>query len=337
MKKAVLLNDTSYENHHGCDIVIENIKKNLRERNIDLIATNPIGKNWQKNSFFMKALSICDIILVNGEGTIHHNSSYALSLLKIVEYTKKPTVLMNMTYQENSQQFANLVQRFTKVYVRESMSQAELKKFNIDAKVVPDMTFASSYDIVKKRDQEICITDSHDIRLSEKLYDTALRQHFVFLPILAPYVKYSNSKTLFKKIKYAFIMKFGAFLKSFIPLRYSYLRYIYVLPKNQFIEKVGKCELVFTARFHALCVAIQTMTPFLILKSNTHKIEGLLKDVGLTQERIIEKSRFEEILANIASDKKKYVFGEEEKNKIQQYLVCAKNSISDMFDEISTL
>lgn len=337
MKKAVLLNDTSYENHHGCTIVMENIQKNLQQRNIELIAINPIGKDWKKNPLFMKALSECDIVLVNAEGTIHHDSPYALSLLKIVEYTKKPTVLMNMTYQENSQQFANLVQCFTKIYVRESMSQAELTKFGINSKVVPDMTFASSYEIAKERNHEICITDSHDIKISERLYRAAANQQFLFLPILAPYAKYSSIKGLFKKIKYAFIMKFGKLFNKFFSLRYSYLRYLHVLPKKKFIEKVADCDLLVTARFHALCIAIQTMTPFLIFKSNTHKIEGLLQDVHLTQERIVDIALLEKIDKDTIVNEKKFAFSEAEKSKIQQYLMHAKDSISHMFDEIAML
>lgn len=334
MKKAVLLNDTSYENHHGCNIVINNIKKNLHQRGINLIETNPIGVDWQKNSSFLKALTICDIVIVNAEGTIHHNSPYALSLLNIVNFTQKPTILMNMTYQNNSQNFAELVQRFTKIYVRESLSQNELLKLNIEAQVIPDMTFSSSYNIQGVR-RSIYITDSHDIQLSEKLYMIASKQHLQFLPIIAPFLKYTHIKGLWKKIRFSLIRKYGKYLNILFKFSYPYLRYICVLPEKQFVEEVGKSQLIISARFHALCIAMQTMSPFIILKSNTHKIEGLLKDAHLMPNRIIEISQLDHFhhISNIET----YFFTPIEQENIQRYLAEAKIKINTMFDEIASL
>ena len=87
MKSVVLLNDTSFENHHGCNIVVENIKRNLEKRNIKLLATNPIGKDWKKNKSFLNYLNQADGVVVNAEGTIHDDSEYAYSLLEIVNST----------------------------------------------------------------------------------------------------------------------------------------------------------------------------------------------------------------------------------------------------------
>ena len=35
MKKALIVNDTSYENHHGCELVTNNIHKLLAKNTID--------------------------------------------------------------------------------------------------------------------------------------------------------------------------------------------------------------------------------------------------------------------------------------------------------------
>ncbi len=337
MKTAVLLNDTSYENHHGCSIVIKNIERNLLQRDIKLIATNPIGKDWKKNHIFLEALKTCDIVLVNAEGTIHHCSPYGLTLLEIVEATKKPCILMNMTYQSNSDEYANLIQKFTKVYVRESMSQKELALAGIDAKVVPDMTFDSSYEIVDKRNTDIYITDSHDIKFSEALYNITQRCHAKFLPILAPYEKFSSKKGLTKKIKYSFFMHIGKMIPNILPLKYSYLRYMHVCKEHTFIEYIGHCSLLITARFHALCIAIQTLTPFIVLKSNTHKIEGLLQDMQFSQDRIIELSTLEKLEKCTGFNASTFVFTALEVEKIRSYTKDAKMYIEDMFNEIVNL
>lgn len=337
MKTAVLLNDTSYENHHGCSIVIKNIEHNLLQRDIELIATNPIGKNWKKNRNFLKALEVCDIVLVNGEGTIHHNSPYGLSLLEIVDATNKPCVLMNMTYQGNSDEYIELIRKFTKVYVRESMSHNELVQKGIDAMIVPDMTFDSSYQISYQRDTNIYITDSHDIRLSETLYNIAKEMHIKFLPILAPYKKWSSFKGFVKKIKYSFFMHMGNYISKVFPSKYSYARYINVCKEDIFVDKVSHCSLLITARFHALCIAIQTCTPFIVLKSNTHKIEGLLDDMGFSENRIIELSTLNEFVKSTSIDSSSFAFSASEVEKIGSYTKEAKENIKYMFDEITKL
>ena len=49
MKTAVILNDTSYESHHGCETVVNNIKKLLLKNKIKTIDTNPCHLNWLNN------------------------------------------------------------------------------------------------------------------------------------------------------------------------------------------------------------------------------------------------------------------------------------------------
>ena len=337
MKTAVLLNDTSYENHHGCSIVIKNIERNLLQRDIRLIATNPIGKKWKTNHVFLEALKICDIVLVNAEGTIHHCSPYGLTLLEIVDATKKPCILMNMTYQSNSDTYVNLIRKFTKVYVRESMSQKELASAGIDAEVIPDMTFDSSYEMVDKRNSDIYLTDSHDIKLSELLYNITEKSPIKFLPILAPYEKFSTKKGLIKKFKYSFFMHMGELIPNMLPLKYSYLRYKYVSQEHTFMNQIGHCSLLITARFHALCMAIQTLTPFIVLKSNTHKIEGLLKDMKFSQDRIIELNTLEKLEQESALNTGTFVFTVSEVEKIRSYTKDAKIDIEHMFNEIAKL
>ncbi len=68
IKKAILINDTSYDLHHGCRQVIENIHKLLNVRNIKIIFSLDFRKNWQKEKEFYKQSKKADIIIINGEG-----------------------------------------------------------------------------------------------------------------------------------------------------------------------------------------------------------------------------------------------------------------------------
>lgn len=335
MKSVVLLNDTSFENHHGCNIVVENIKRNLEKRNIKLLATNPIGKDWKKNKSFLNYLNQADGVVVNAEGTIHDDSEYAYSLLEIVNYTNKPCFLINMTYQNNSEKFSKLVSRFSKVYVRETFSKKELEKDNIESVVVPDMTFYKlKKDYLEREKKEVYITDSHDIKKSEQLYNIAKKNEIVFLPIIAPFIKYSSLHGFSKLLKYKFFNNYGIFIEKFVKLKYKYKRFLFVKKEEDLLEEIKNCNLLISARFHAICLSLHFSAPFVAISSNTFKIESLLNDIGLGDKRIIN---FED-LNDFEKIKSAYnYFEEDEITKINEYIVNANQKIELMFDEINLI
>jgi polysaccharide pyruvyl transferase WcaK-like protein len=310
---------------------MKNIIENLISRDFHIIATLPIGDSWQDNSKFLSKIDEADLVLINAEGTIHHNSQYGLNLLKVIDILDdKPSVLMNMTYQDNSLEYIELIKRFTKVYVRESMSQKELAHYGITSTVVPDMTFYSRYDCQIVRGGNMCITDSHDINKSKRLYELSKKMGYIFLPVLSSYHKYYNLKGYSKKVKYGFFEKYGKFLDKFLNLKYGYKRYSYVMPEEIYIDTLQKAKCIISARFHVICFALQTKTPFIAIDSNTHKIESMLKDVGL-------KDRIVDFNSDILTNNRDCNFNKDELIKVDNYLDLAKVKISKMFDEISKL
>lgn len=333
MKSVVLLNDTSFENHHGCNIVIKNIKRNLEKRDIKLLATNPIGKDWKKNTNFLNKLKQADGVIINAEGTLHDNSSYGYSLLEIVNYTNKPCFLINMTYQNNSKKFSELVSKFTKVYVRETFSKNELAKYSIDSMVVPDMTFYKLENNIKiKQEKMIYITDSHDINKSKILYEFSENNNIVFLPIISPFDKYHNLKGFFKKIKYLFFSKYRYLLGKFFNFNYKYVRFYFTRKEDEFLEDIQNCDFLISARFHAICLSLHFQIPFLALSSNTFKIESLFSDIGLNKNRIIK----EEDLHDVFKLKNNLIkFSSEELSNINDYIEDGNKKINLMFDEIN--
>lgn len=330
IKKVVLLNDTSYENHHGCNIVISNIEKNLIKRDIEILYKNPIGVDWEKNKEFLNFLKISDAVIINAEGTIHDNSEYALSLLKIVEYTNKACFIINMTYQNNDEEFAQLVSKFKKVFVRESYSYTELKKHNIDSTIVADMTFyKSNHKYLNKRNNtNIIVTDSHDIKKSEKLFIFSKEFKFDFIPLLSPQKKFHDFKAFTKKIKY-----YSFKLIKGLNLKYKYKRFSLIKDEDKFLNELFNCKLLISARFHAICLSLHYNTPFIALNSNTFKIEALLKDMGLNKERIVS---IDDLNNNIFLMEKYKTLSSIEKKNVEDYIAEANIKIEKMFDEIKS-
>ena len=101
---AVILNDTRGDNHFGCFRVMRMIEANLAVRGINVIANSIVRTDWEKNRSFLEAMAKSDLVVINGEGTLHHGSRHGERLLKVVDHPAragKPVVLVNALYQDN--------------------------------------------------------------------------------------------------------------------------------------------------------------------------------------------------------------------------------------------
>lgn len=337
MKKAVILNDTSYESHHGCETVVKNIKELLLKNNIETIDTNPVGKNWLENKSFLENMSKVNIVVVNGEGTLHHSQPRAKELITIGKYVEEniniPIVLINSTYQENSDELAKYMKYFDLVFVRETLSKNELEKYDIKSIVVPDMTFYSKYDLSQKNtSNKIGATDSVYIELSQKLYEMTLNKKYEYLPALTnPKYKIDSLRNFLRLIKFRIFktMKFILFNFNYKLIHQSVRMFYYIDGYNNYIQKISNLEFLIVARYHSLCFSLKTLTPFVALKSNSHKIEGMLEDIGIGEKRIIEEND----IFNIEIKK----FSDEEKERILEYIQSAPLKIENMFKQIRKL
>ena len=64
--KAFIFNDTRYDYHHGCKLVISAIFTALRLRNVKVIGTSAPGHNWVEDKSLLLCLTQADTIIVNG-------------------------------------------------------------------------------------------------------------------------------------------------------------------------------------------------------------------------------------------------------------------------------
>ena len=82
---------------------------------------------------------------------------------------------------------------------------------------------------------------------------------------------------------------------------------------------LNSLELYITGRFHGVCLASMSNTPFLSIPSNSHKIEGILEDMNCSELLIPNfinfKKHFEIAKKSI---KKAYIYAQEAKPKIEK-------------------
>lgn len=321
---TVILNDTSYLPHFGCQLVMENLNNLLKKNNFEVVASFPVKEDWRKNKSIQKKIKTAHCIIVNGEGVIHDGKGE--DLVEIANFCKKynkKVFLINSTYQNNPKSFKKNLIKFDKIYVRESLSKKELENINVLSQVVPDLSLYKNKrfrtNIIKKK-YPLGVIDSVNISLSSIKKEV---QNARYLPLYIPsQLKYNPSISLWKNIiKNIWSYNFG--LLFFVKTKIKCFK-----GKRELISEINKCEHIFCGRFHGLIMVLMNKSNFSVVKSNSHKIEGLLKDIGI-KKKIYEN--FNE-LKNININKEKN--SKKDKELIENYLNSADSKISTMVKEI---
>ena len=96
---------------------------------------------------------------------------------------------------------------------------------------------------------------------------------------------------------------------------------------HSYMRWLKTLSLYVTGRFHGVCLAILMQTPFLAQKSNTHKIEGILKDMGCEYLLIEDPTDFEINLKDEIDSCQ----------KMEDYIHSAKYHINQLFGDIGKL
>lgn len=126
--KIALVNDASAQ-HIGCEFVVKTIKEEVTKRGGAITETVKVNEDWRK-----KKLDV-DLVIVNGEGTIHHDAPQGHLLLSIAD--KYPSVLINTVYQNTIPNPA--LDKFKLISCRESYSAGLAESHGAKARVVPDL------------------------------------------------------------------------------------------------------------------------------------------------------------------------------------------------------
>lgn len=127
MKKAILINDTATEKHIGSKTVVQNIKILCKQNNIEIIKYFRRTAVKDRLNTIKSAIDECDLIIVNGEGSLHHTPLWFVKLLEIIP-DKKPAVLINTLWQKMFLKDINMLDKFNLISVREGYSYNELLK-----------------------------------------------------------------------------------------------------------------------------------------------------------------------------------------------------------------
>jgi len=136
--KVVYVGDVSLRTpHFGCQLVGQAFREQFARVGLELLYTLPARLETVAN--WRHYLERADLVVINGEGSIHHGRFQNLIDLA-GDY---PCALVNCVYQDNPVN-PNL-KKFKWISARESMSASVIREQGGSVKVVPDVLFASSF------------------------------------------------------------------------------------------------------------------------------------------------------------------------------------------------
>lgn len=258
--KVTILNDTGGK-HFGCELVMQTYHDQLKRVGIEIIKTVPVKTKE------IKIPKGTDLVVVNGEGSLHHGRHKQL----ITVANRYPAVLLNTVWQSNPNYPA--LYKFKYITVRESFSYNNLPKSLPNVEIVPDVTFASSFLCNYQKPvptKDVGITDNV-VEKGKSNGISALQPAGVFVPTMCQYRRWC----------------------------------------------IG--------RFHAAVVASVLQIPFSVWPSSTHKMKGLLTDIGIPHLHFNTK---EEALKHVP---------EMVDEKIVKYTIEARKKIERMFENLHNL
>jgi hypothetical protein len=322
--KTLLINDTSKTNHFGCKILNIHLNMIFKKKKINITKRCFNAESYEISLKKIRNENF-DYVIINGEGTLHHDQKELINILNIskIFFDKKiPVYLINATIQKISYKYIKIFHKFKKIYVRENLSKIFLNKFGIRSKVVPDLIFYKKVtNTIYKNNNNILITDSTIVRDTKRLFDlyNQFKKEAIFVPLF-----YFSSR---ERNKFITKLKFYIYrmINIFFPKQLNVYSIFTVVNYNNLIKLLISSNYLISGRFHMIALSLIYRVPFSYTSSNTYKIEGLLKDIGINGRKL-------NLSSNYKLNFKK--FTKSESKSIKNYLYKAPIKIDEMFQEI---
>lgn len=318
--RAILLNDTRSDNHIGCELVINNTLAQCEQHGIQVIHTIQTCDAKQAEELIIPFLDEADLIILNGEGTLHDDKSRAIALLKAADLGKKAglkTALYNALWDNNpiGQQY---LPSFDLIYCRDSVSTAEITQLhpNLPVSTVADMIFATPVSKEKSdRTNRPLVSDSVRKNKCFALAKFAVQHRLPFTPMGSGFHDRVRS---------------SYFLKRKLTRHCDYT-FDQLDSADAFAQKIQSSSGMITGRFHAACLALLLETPVFCLSSNTRKIEALYTDFGLSPDLVSDS------ISSLTDAQPQWQEQTRLREQLNEHINETRRQITSMFEKISHL
>lgn len=218
-----------------------------------------------------------DYIIINGEGSIHHDAPRMLEIIEYLQYLRDSfgikIILLNSTIEGMNKEAISILNSFDFISVRDKNSKNELAKTDNKIVVASDLSipvfcrFHENFDVdnlPKNQGQEFSILDSVKKEGNSALLNMAIEKKARF------YTMPFNSR----------LSSMRSWIESNIEARNS----INSIPKIFQLPDAYNSEKWITGRFHGMLILLACERKIACLESNTSKISSFLSDHEIAKE-----------------------------------------------------
>jgi hypothetical protein len=236
--KVFLANDTSSSNHAGCKAVMRSLYRAIS----GLPEARIVGRsNHAEKVVDSLQFNEADTIIINGEGTIHHSSPRAQTLLNLIlraKEARKRVLLVNALFQQYDCPVPDLLRDLRLLAVREPRSAAFSQRFGGSPVVLLDSAADPNFLMQGKAlplHHGCLIGGFHEKGL---LYD--------------PFAEIEGQRLTMRNNTF-----------------------------EDIVATLREAEVYLTAQHHGVYAAALAGCPFVATPSNSHKIEAFIEWTGL--------------------------------------------------------
>jgi hypothetical protein len=325
--KALLVNDASLAGHHGSALVTRRLVELAARAGIDVSEK----WSWRAVGDMLEAPVLpFDIVIVNGEGSVHHNAPAArriADLSRVLRKRRLPAYLINASEEANGPDVLEGLASFRLCFVRDSTSQKRLAGAGALVRVVPDLSLTHSWPRSRSAGGRLLVTDSSEHHKCARLVALAARwpgAQMVTFRAPPPWpVRGSPMRRVGFEAK-----RLAAKLAPPSPwsVRYAGAQRTH----DEIVGLISSASGILCARYHAVCFALCLRVPFLAIEGNTGKIGALLADVGL-RNRCVDLDSLNELSNPPAIPP----FSPQEEAVIEDFCNRATLAAQDMFRTIA--
>lgn len=335
-----LVNDTRYDNHHGGLTVVRNLHLGLARRGWTCTGSLPVSATAGQLRRHRRELAAAQLIVVNGEGSLHHDGRNAGRLYDVCAALleeARPIALINAVWQDNDPaRWKPLLERLAAISVRDRRSQDQLRAMGVAAECAPDLTFYDYPRFTAPPRARYGCTDSVLKSWTEKVLRLCAQDREIeFLTLFAKELRYRRGfRDWDKAVKYRLYPRLWTAFGLPVPPRYRSLPFADA-ETAAFLGRLASCRAVCVARYHALCFALQQNVPFVAVASNSHKSEALLEEVGLPLDRyLIGPDEFDRLKERLEQAVRDYPAVQ---TTVAEFNRRAKERLEQLFDRLAGL
>ena len=313
--------------------MIEAVQSLSEGSGIEIIATAAAHRDWRDDLTFMSCFDRAVLVIVNGEGSLHHSRPAGANLLAagpLAAAAGKRSVLLNFSWFENDRHMADALASFDMLSARESMSQRAVRQIRPDCRLVPDLSLYGAKAHSDRRDG-IGFGDSVLPAVTADLMKAKKRFGGRFVP-----VRYSEDGA---RGAYRFLRSLVSRQAFWSPadlsrsLQSAAAQVLNAQPDSQrLLAAISQLQLLVTGRFHGVALALCANTPVLAVRSNIPKIEPLLDDAGIGSWRLVSPHEIDERLLEKASS-----WRDGEEASVGKYLASASVEAERLFRDIRAM